>query len=928
MSDLERIENIREILDDLPFNHPLKIGKRNIYFYESHLTDLFRRMKAENWTPQFITQKIAEYIDDLPSREAFIYKRSGKKFKKGDLKIGAIQAEINRLKPLQAAAWLLPVYQEKLEAYKRYDYEDMILWVLKAFKENEMVLRRYQEQYLYFLVDEYQDTNGSQNEILRQLIDYWDNPNVFIVGDDDQSIFEFQGARLKNLVDFYDEYKKEMSLIVLKENYRSSPHILDAAATVIRHNEKRIINALQIEGLTKDLIASNEAVARTANLPVINEYLLPLHEITDIATQIETIHAQGVPYGEMAIIYAKHKQSIPIIELLEKKKIPFTTKRRTNILNLPVIRQLRSLLEYFHLEINKPYSGEHILYRMMYYRFFGLDTHDLGKITFYISKASKKNELKFRDCIHDMELLQKAGVRHTEAIQDFSALIEYFLSVLPELSVSAFAERLINRSGFLSFILNHEDKPELLQALHTFMDFLKKETAKKPRIKLSRVLTLFKQLDENNLTIPINSYLLPQEGVQLMTAHAAKGLEFRAVFVPSLLKNFWEPQKVGARFHFSFPDTITLSGEEDALEARRRLFYVAITRAKEFLFVSYYREDESGKEFLRSIFVDELLEMQSLKVTKKTPDIKTLIENEALLLSEKQPPETGLPDKATIDLLLKDFKLSASSLNKYLRCPLSFYYENVLRVPGVTSEAAMYGTAIHNALEILFKKMLITPNNTFLPVKQFIRIFEREMRKLRGFFSKQGYQQRYQTGRANLEAYYQHHVEKWRKNVKVELKIRNTAYKNVPIKGQIDKLEILDGTTAHIVDYKTGAHDTKKLKPASAKNEIGGDFWRQLVFYKILYRSQFKIAHVIKTAEISYADPTKDGAFVSKIINISNEDIESVGKLITETYAKIMSHEFYRGCNEDNCHWCNFVKNDKAPDSFTDSSIEDLDDKL
>ncbi|MDV7395096.1 UvrD-helicase domain-containing protein, partial [Arthrospira platensis SPKY1] len=131
---------------------------------------------------------------------------------------------------------------------RRYDYDDMILWVLEAFEKYPFLLRQYQERYLYFLVDEYQDTNGSQHAVLQQLLNYWESPNIFIVGDDDQSIYEFQGARLKNLVDFYHAYP-EVEVIVLEENYRSAQGILDAAHSLVGRNENRIINVLSGLGL-------------------------------------------------------------------------------------------------------------------------------------------------------------------------------------------------------------------------------------------------------------------------------------------------------------------------------------------------------------------------------------------------------------------------------------------------------------------------------------------------------------------------------------------------------------------------------------------------------------------------------------------------------------------------------------------------------
>ena len=168
---------------------------------------------------------------------------------------------------LRAAADLFPVYEAAMTNARRYDFDDMILWVLRAFDEHESLLRTYQEQYLYFLVDEYQDTNGAQNELLQKLINFWENPNVFIVGDDDQSIYEFQGARLKNLVDFHDQYEEDLKLVVLKNNYRSSGAVLSLAENLINFNQKRIVNSLGSRGVEKSLIPSHPEYSKTSVTP-------------------------------------------------------------------------------------------------------------------------------------------------------------------------------------------------------------------------------------------------------------------------------------------------------------------------------------------------------------------------------------------------------------------------------------------------------------------------------------------------------------------------------------------------------------------------------------------------------------------------------------------------------------------------------------
>ncbi|MCB0681946.1 MAG: ATP-dependent helicase, partial [Saprospiraceae bacterium] len=280
LSDLERVETIRELIDGLPTDHLLKGNYADLYQFEGQLQDLFQRMKAEGWSAGQVLGQIDRYLDSLPERPEYVYQINRAPHRKGDLKLAKIDAERERMEKLRAAAPLYDDYQGLLRRRGRYDYDDMILWVLSAFRQHPNLLRAYQEQYLYFLVDEYQDTNGSQNAVLHALIDYWESPNIFIVGDDDQSIYEFQGARLKNLTDFHAQFREELRLVVLTDNYRSSQTILDASRGLISHNEIRIAEHLRELGVEKVLTARREAVARLPEKPRIVEYPNPLHEET------------------------------------------------------------------------------------------------------------------------------------------------------------------------------------------------------------------------------------------------------------------------------------------------------------------------------------------------------------------------------------------------------------------------------------------------------------------------------------------------------------------------------------------------------------------------------------------------------------------------------------------------------------------------
>ncbi|RYF90791.1 MAG: ATP-dependent helicase, partial [Chitinophagaceae bacterium] len=258
ISELEKIELYKQLIDSFPNNHPLKRYRGDVYFEINNLQGLFSTMKREGWTPAYINQCIDQYIDSLATRDEFIYKRKYKEFQPGDLKKDKIEEQKEKMDKLRAAVNEFEHFQAMMRRRNRYDFDDMINWVIKAFEENKNLLADYQERYQYILVDEYQDTSGTQNRIIELLINYWDQPNVFVVGDDDQSIYRFQGANIENMNAFADTYKDSLLTVVLTNNYRSIQPILDISKTLINRNMERMIN--KRPGLSKDLLSANERI--------------------------------------------------------------------------------------------------------------------------------------------------------------------------------------------------------------------------------------------------------------------------------------------------------------------------------------------------------------------------------------------------------------------------------------------------------------------------------------------------------------------------------------------------------------------------------------------------------------------------------------------------------------------------------------------
>jgi DNA helicase-2/ATP-dependent DNA helicase PcrA len=920
LTELERVDFIRQLLDELPPDHLLRRGRTDRYFYEGHLIRLFRQMKQQDWQLQHLEKAVRDYLQDLPNRPEYIYQLSRGSFRKGDLKTAKLQEQQERMERLLAAARLYEPYRQKLRRAGRYDYEDMILWVLDAFQRNEALLRRYQEQHLYVLVDEYQDTNGAQNELLRQLVAYWDNPNLCIVGDEDQSIFEFQGARLQNLLDFYRDYREHIRLVVLEDNYRSTQAILDTGGRLIRHNRLRATELLEDMQGDKALRAARPDRQASAVRPGWTTYRNRYQEAVDVAGQVEKLIRGGLPPGEIALLFARHEQARLIRSLLEKKGIPYFAKRDVDLLQNPLFGQLIQLLHYLHAELERPYSGEHLLFENLHAAFWQLDLQDLAVLAQYRAKKAPQARPRWRDMLTDAGLLRTRKLKDPARLLEVGELLAALLSDAANLSLPHLLERILNRSGLLAHLLDQPNYLWWTQAMHHFFRFVESEALRRPGFRLAHLLELLDRMQANRLPLLVRSQLPTDDAVQLLTAHSAKGLEFQQVFIPDATAAYWEPAQRRHAFQFPLPDTLTLSREEDAMEARRRLFYVALTRAKEGLHLSWSEADENGKELLPAVFVQEALDPETARVQARAVPAEAVRTAQLQHLQEQPTVRLERPKAEVLDQLLASYRLSISGLNRLLRCPLSFYYEQILHVPVPPSKSALFGTAVYRALQELSASRHIDG-------PELVRLFELEMERMRSQWAPPAYTQYLARGRRFLPDFFTRHLQGWAEHRYAEYRVHQTEVEGVPLSGVIDRVDLLDGQTARLVDYKTGRFRKRRLRPPDEKKPEGGSYWRQLHFYRLLLGEApaFR-GWRIPRGQLLFVEPDPGGIFHAESLDFFLENLRLMRELIRKSWDQIQEHDFFEGCGEDHCPWCNFVRRNLQVSSFAQEPIESLDD--
>ena len=817
-TELQKLRITRKIVDSISNDSVLK-PRGAPYFHEKHLRNLWHLMKSENWKIVDVSGASVNYIKSLHNREDFRYKRANKAkgIEVGDLKQSKYEAEVTKMAKLNEAATLFARYTEEMKKARLYDFDDMLRFVTNSFETRTNMRRRYQEQYTYFMVDEYQDTNGIQSKLIDQLTEFWDEPNLFVVGDDDQSVYEFQGARIQNIVDLSKRYQTT-ELITLKTNYRSTQNIIDTATNLVKRNQDRISSAL---GFEKLFTAHKKAKGD------INVFKFPNleHELSWLIERIQASENKK----EIAIIYSKHKQADKLISILNALKIPYTTSKKLNILDSEVFRIFKDLLHIFHFAfLAKKY---YYAWNYNYYPFtpdFGVDVND------------KRQELI--DKVTQNEAFIKL---HKELSEDLAST-----------TFQEFCQRMINKTGMYDWC---KSDIRLFSALKTIMEFVINNTATNQDFDLMQFNSITEAMKDNYVNWSIEYITSDNEGVNLMTAHAAKGLEYDEVIMLDVTPT-WEPGR-NYMAKFSLPDTLTYTNANTSEEAARRAFYVAMTRARKTLSMTY-----SGEE--RSLFLDEAVD--GLKIKESEPEVKDL---------DPAISEYYISNR-TFDILGSDevkrrainFVWSFSALQDFDEDFDSFLEKNILKMPYLEEERLLYGIVVHDALHRHNMDMRRTEPRQFKGVDFLCELYSNSLDAMNHNFTKESFKRLKERGLKQLKFFFGNND--WSNiNARTEQHIRNVEIDGVPIKGTLDKMKFLDDNLCDIVDWKTGKYKAANYKAGS------GNHWKQGNFYLALLNSQEREAWYAKKVIFKYVED-QDGKYIEKEIKLDPTGTEFVKKWI------------------------------------------------
>jgi DNA helicase-2/ATP-dependent DNA helicase PcrA len=887
LSDLEKLRLIYDLLDKTKLTQLRPIGAPR--HYAKAILGAISDLKREGINPN-------EFEELLQNEEAFLNSEEGEELKKTEL-----AKRFKNLAKNKELNILYRKYQESLVESESFDFEDMINIVVEAFKTDEELLRIYQEKFLYILVDEYQDTNSAQNQLLLQLSSFWgDKANIFVTGDPDQSIMRFQGASIENQLSFIKVYPSA-EVITLKQNYRSTQNILDIADSLISHNNLRISDVVpSVDPHLTSQIGSGDKIE-------IAQLSGSTAETIFIAESIKAKIAAGVAPRDIAVIYHTNREATVISDTLVKFGIDYTVQGGANVLSDPTVRNFLKILHVIYEMRSK--DDDENLFTILHYDIFGIDPLDVLKI----SRLAGDKRLNFFEVLSNPDLLDSLSLSTRAKIDSTLTKLAHWQELDAGTTFTEFFETVLNESGYLTWVLGQTDAHHRLARLNTLFDEVKRMNRADHHLDLGSFIANLHVMEDNNLRLEESTYGISRDAITLTTAHKSKGLEWEHVYIYRAIDGVWGNNQV--RNLITLPEgvlkNVVLSRKEKN-EDERRLFYVAITRAKTSLTICYadaYSSFGSSKEAIPTMFLQELGTptgesnslLQKIDTQRIEEESHKHIEK---LLTVQLPVSTSKEETEFMSDLVSNFKLAATSLNSYLYCAYKFKLDKLLKVPHAKKAHLSYGTAVHKALEnfyLKYKDEQVIPSKEYL-LNEFKIAIEDQV------ISKTDLTVYAEKGEQVLSAYYDFHKDSVQTPLATEKNIKSQLG-DIELTGKLDRLEWVSQAdkTVRVIDYKTGKAKTMGQIEGTTQDS-DGELRRQLEFYKLLIDSDPALNYKFGEGMLDFVEePKEKGKNGQRRFQVSEQQIDELKQTILATMSSIRALHFPRTTDLKKCEKCYFL---------------------
>lgn len=888
INEIEQLSIIEEIIHALKLTILRPLGDLSYYIKPS--MQAINELKRENVTPEEFERAIEKYEKDILSADDLYH---GKGAHKGKMK-STYQKALSSMEKNKELVQVYRAYLQRLRKEKKYDYNDMLLEVIKKLEEHPYLLQFLQEKFQYILVDEHQDTNASQNKIIEMIAGYYENPNLFIVGDEKQAIFRFQGASLENFLYFKAKYPMA-TLINLSENYRSTQTILDATYSLIQHNASSNTFLAEQIGLVKNSIHDEEEIWVAPVSTPLNEQLLIVEKIKELIKK--------TPGHEIAVLGRNNNDLDPLIPLFEKEKIPFTLQADTNILNDQTIQKFILLLKAIQNPINL------YINKILLFDIFDIEPLDAFKII----RTSFEKRIDTWSVITDDEIISELNLLDKTAIENFIKLFmnknDGFIAKSSNSRMDDLFVDVLNRSGFLKSILLQQNAQDILGKITRFYNEAREEVRKNHSFSLSDFLRHIELLETHNISMKDKTMSTPEGHVRLMTVHKSKGLEFDYVFIINCYDGHWGNMSSRGK-HFSIPwhhlRTLNIKGLEDENADERRLFYVALTRARKNVFVTYSLTNTDGRAQLPSQFISEI-DAKYLKIFDVSNFEREIIEHKEKFFEKIELIDKDIRKKFTKEYLRELFirnGLSVSALNNYLECPWKYFFVNLIRIPEKIENAGLFGNAMHAAIN----QYIIAMKKGSGSKEYLLKRFEDEL-SLQAISSPE-YERFLDRGRNALIHFYDNVMQHWTSDIESELEIKGVRINDdLILNGKIDMIRPqLKGGLVDVYDFKTGKPKSRNQIEGNVKDG-DGNYKRQLVFYKILldrYKNGF---YKMQNGIIEFVEPNERGDHKLEVFQISSNESNELLKDVVRVGDEIVNLAFWNNfCDKKNCEYCKLRK--------------------
>lgn len=843
----EQVVFFRERLFEFSLSYYLPLGDPT-RFIEGMLT-LISRAKDEDVSPA----EYLEYAEGLSVRA------------RAHPEDAALQEEARRQREI---ALTYQTYQTLMARQGAMDFGDQVSSTLALFREHPAILAEYRQRFRYILVDEFQDTNYAQWEILKLLAG--SDGNLTVVADDDQSIYKFRGAAVSNLLSFAAFYP-QAEILPLTQNYRSGQAILDAAYRLIRHNDPERLEVQR--GLDKRLRAIRDAGRAVEH----RHYDTLGSEADGVAALIEAKERSGDRrYRDMAILIRANRDADPFLRALNMKGIPWRFSGAHGLYNREEIRLLMAFLRV----VADPDASQP-LYHLAASDLYRVPPVDLARC----SAAARRKHRSLYWVFKNLEAtpLDDLSGEGMATIQKLLEDLEEYIRRAQELRAGEVLYHFLMESGYLKRLTAAEDVASQIrvQNIARFFEKVKRFSDVALLDRVAQFVEYQEKLLEAGEDPAVAEAEVDTDAVNVLTVHKAKGLEFPVVFLVGLTADKFPSR--GRRDAIDLPPPLVkdrIPGGNVHLQEERRLFYVAMTRAKDELFLTSSRDSGAGRPKKVSRFILEALDMPM-------PEEAAFRASPSEVMARFAPPagepSAVLPPMAPDEVLT----LSHFSVDDYQTCPLKYKYIHLLRVPIREHHTVIYGKALHDAVQAYFRRKM---RGQRMSLEELWEVLQGSWVS-RGFLSREHEEQRLEAGRQTLKDFFAREEEGGMVPTFIEREF-GFALDRDRVIGRWDRVDAR-GDEIVIIDYKSSDVRQPKEAERRARESL------QLGIYALAYRRTY--GQIPTRVELHFLESGLSG-----VAHKTSEDIEKTAATIKKVAEGIRARDFTAKPSYMACGYCAF----------------------